>query len=196
MGNSGANTPYVLMGKWSTENLSAPVRSHKDHGGKSALKIRSLTCKFSAQISGPHFSSSLSFPWIPQKPFLLPQPQHQCNRNPQLAASCSTLTIQHQHCVLQHHWWEKHTYVDFGSVWQPYYCFKNSSREAFPSHADVGCPSSKGTSCPRNRLRPGGASWSPDSIKAQIWVSGNLSEGGLSKKPRVKVKQAMGILRN
>lgn len=33
VGSGGANTPDVLTGKWSTENLNALVRSHKDHGG-------------------------------------------------------------------------------------------------------------------------------------------------------------------
>lgn len=128
-----------------------------------------------------------SFSWIPPKPFLLSLPQHWCNRNPQLAAACSTLTIQHWHCILQHHWWEKRTYVDFGSVWHPYYCFNNYFWGALPSHTGVGWASSMGTSHPRNRLCPGDTSWSPDSIKAQIWVSGNLSEEGLSKNHRVKV---------
>lgn len=150
---------------------------------------------FSVQTSWPHFSP-LPLPWIPLKSFLLPQPHHQCNENPKPAVSCNILPTHHQQCILQHYWWEKHTYVGFGSVWHPYYCFKNSSQGALPLHAGVDWPSSTGTISPRNRLRPRDVYWSPDSIKAWIWVSGNLSEKGLSKTHRVEVKQATQILRN
>lgn len=188
MGDGGANTPFVLTGKWSTENLSAPVRSHKDQGGKKALKIRSLICKFSAQTSGPHFFSPLSFPWIPPKAFLAAPPTAPRQWEPTTRCILQRPDNITQHCLLQHYWWKKHIYIDFGSVWHPYYCFKTSSRGALPLHASVGGPSSPGTKCPRNRLCPGDAFWSPDSIKTQIWVSGNLSEEGLSKNHRVKVK--------